>query len=165
MPTLNPSSEDVRIYEIAIMYQPDLDQKSESNLLSEIEGYFAEAKAKTLFKDPWSKRGLAYRIAGYDEAKFVIYYLEMDPSQVRELDGQLRLLKGVLRHLIVIPPKGYEAVSHEAKYQDWLKNRETIADVRLRKKEEKMQTTVVDQAKRTSKRMELKSKEEVKKPE
>ena len=122
------------------------------------------AKAKTLFKDPWSKRGLAYRIAGYDEAKFVIYYLEMDPSQVRELDGQLRLLKGVLRHLIVIPPKGYEAVSHEAKYQDWLKNRETIADVRLRKKEEKMQKTVVDQAKRTSKRMELKSKEEVKKP-
>ncbi len=165
MPTLIPSSEDVRVYEFAVMYQPDLDQKAESSLLTEIEGMFNDAKGKQLFQDPWSKRGLAYKIAGFTEAKFVIYYYEMPPASVRELDHQLRLLKGVLRHLIVIPPKGYEAVSHEAKYQDWLKNRETVAEVRTRKREEKLQKTVVDQAKRTSKRMETKAKEkEVAKP-
>ncbi len=164
MPTLNPSSEDVRVYEFAVMYQPDLDQKAESNLLKEVEGLFDEAKGKQLFKDAWSKRGLAYKIRGFEEAKFVIYYYEMDPANLRELDKQLRLLKGILRHLVVIPPKGYEAVSYEAKYQDWLKNRETVADVRERKKEEKLKQTVTAQAKRATKRAEAKTKEEVKQP-
>ena len=159
MPTLVPSSEDVRVYEFAVMYQPDLDQKAETTLVSEIEALFAEAQGKLLFKDPWTKRGLAYKIGGFEEAKFVIYYYEMPPASVRALDKQLRLQKGVLRHLVVIPPKGYEAVSHEAKYQDWLKNRETVAEVRTRKREEKLKQTVVDQAKRTSKRMETKAKE------
>ncbi len=163
MPTLVPSSEDVRVYEFAVMIRPDLDQKAESTLLSEVEALFTEGKGKLLFKDPWSKRGLAYKIEGFSEAKFVIYYYELPPASVREIDHQLRLLKGVLRHMMVIPPKGYEAVSHESIYQDWMKNRETIADVRARKKEEKTKQTVVDQAKRASKRLETKAKEVPKK--
>ncbi len=162
MPKLNPSSEDVRVYEVAIMLQPDLDQKAESLLLADIDKHFEEAKAKLLFKDPWSKRGLAYKIGGYDEAKFVIFYQEMDPAVIRELDKQLRLTKGILRHMIIIPPAGYEAVSYEASYQDWLKNRESVADVKKRKKEEKLTQTVTAQAKRATKRMEAKPKEEVK---
>ena len=156
MPTLTASSEDVRIYEIAIMYQPNLDQKAESTLIKNIEGLLAEAKAVVLFKDPWSKRGLAYTIKGFDEAKFVIYYVEAAPAEVRELDTQLRLEKGVMRHLIVLPPKGYEAISYESFYQDWMKNRETVAAERQRKKEEKLKKQVTANAKRASKRTDVK---------
>ncbi len=162
MPTLNPSSEDVRVYEIAVMLQPDLDQKAESNLLTEVEDHFTDAKAQTLFKDPWTKRGLAYKIGGFSEAKFVIYYLEIDPAVVRELDKQLRLTKGVLRHLIIIPPKGYEAVSYESRYQDWLKNRVTLAEQKQNKREERVKQAVTDQAKRAAKRIENKPKEVLK---
>lgn len=161
MPTLVPSSEDVRVYEFAVMYAPDLDQKAEATLLKEVEGLFVEAKGTLLFKDPWSKRGLAYKIGSFSEAKFVIYYYELPPVSVRELDHQLRLQKGVLRHLTTIPPKGYEAVSFEVKYQEWLNARETVAEARSRKREEKVQQTVVDRAKRVSKRMETKAKEKV----
>lgn len=164
MTKLVPSNEDVRVYEFCVMYQPNLDQKAESTLLSEIEGHFKEAQGTLLFKDPWSRRGLAYKVAGFDEAKFIIYYYEIPPASIRELDHQLRLQKGVLRHLMVIPPKGYEAVSYEARYQDWMKNRETIEDVRARKREEKTKKTVVDQAKRATKRLETKAKEAEKKP-
>ncbi|MDD5056160.1 MAG: 30S ribosomal protein S6 [Candidatus Peribacteraceae bacterium] len=153
MPTLVPSNEDVRVYEVAVAISPVLDQKEEANLLKEIDAHFAEAQAKLLFKDPWSKRGLAYKIGGFDQAKFIIYYMEMPPEKIRELDHQLRLTKGILRHLIVIPPNGYEAVSYEDKYQQWLKTRETQADVRHREKEEKLKKSVTDQAKRASKRM------------
>lgn len=159
MVKLIPSSEDVRVYEIALMYQPDLDQKAEKTLLSNVEGMFSEAKAKLLFKDPWTKRGLAYKIGGFSEAKFVIYYYEADPSTIRELDNSMRLEKGVLRHLILMPPKGYEAVSFEDRYQDWLKNRETVAEVRARKKEEKLKQTVATQAKRKTERLAAKPKE------
>ncbi len=162
MPTLIPSSEDVRVYEIAVMLQPDLDQKAEKNVLSEVEGHFTDAKAVTLFTDPWTKRGLAYNIGGFTEAKFVIFYLEMDPSVIRELDKQLRLTKGVLRHLVVIPPKGYEAVSYEDRYHDWLKNRVTLADQKQQKREDRLKQTVTNQAKRATKRMESKPKEALK---
>ncbi len=164
MPTLNPSSEDVRVYEIAVMLQPDLDPRGESKLLSEVEGHFAEAKAVTLFKDPWTKRGLAYKIGGFDEAKFVIYYLEIDPALVRELDKQLRLTKGILRHLVVIPPKGYEAVSYENRYQDWLKNRVTLAEQKQNKREERLKQTVTDTAKRAAKRITEQKPKEAAKP-
>lgn len=160
MPTLIASSEDVRVYEIAVMFAPDLDQRTESTLLKDIDQLFADAKAKLLFKDPWSKRGLAYRIGGYDQAKFVIYYYEMDPSMIRELDKQLRLTKGILRHLIVLPPKSYEAVSYEERYNDWMKNRETVADQRKRKKEEKTKELMAVTAKRAQKRKDAAKKEE-----
>lgn len=146
------------MYEIAVMIQPDLDQKSENALLAELDEHFAEAGAKLLFKDPWSKRGLAYKIGGFSEAKFVIYYQEIDPAKLRELDRQIRLTKGVLRHLVVLPPDEYEAVSFEAKYQEWLKTRETVADIRQRKREEKLKEAVTAQAKRATKRMETKTK-------
>jgi small subunit ribosomal protein S6 len=158
MPTLIPTSEDVRIYEIAVMYPASLDQKTESALLKSIDTLFAEAKATTIFKDPWSKRGLAYPIEGHTEAKYVIYYLEMDPKNVRELDEQLRLERGVLRHLIVLPPKGYEAVSYESRYQDWLKNRVTIEEMRRQKKEDKVKEQVAGNAKRAVKKSEEKKK-------
>lgn len=159
MPTLNPSNEDVRVYEIAVMIQPDLDQKAEATLIKELDLHFQEAEGKLLFKDPWSKRGLAYPISGFDEAKFIIFYFEMDPSKIRELDKQLRLQKGVLRHLIVIPPKDYEAVSYEDAYQQWLKTRETVSDMRRRKKEEKLKQQVVAGAKRATKRTEATKKD------
>ncbi|MEQ1849531.1 MAG: 30S ribosomal protein S6 [Candidatus Peribacteraceae bacterium] len=158
MPTLVPSSDDVRIYEISVMYPANLDQKSENALLKEIDDLFSEASAKVIFKDPWSKRGLAYPIKGHTEAKYVIFYAEMDPARVRELDHDLRLLKGVLRHLMLIPPKGYEAQSFESFYETWLKSRESAEDVRRRKTEEKAKETVVANAKRATKRMETKKK-------
>lgn len=93
MPTLSPSSDDVRVYEVAVMIQPNLDQKAEAVLHKEVEQLFAESKATPLFKDVWSKRGLAYPIQGHREAKYVIHYVEMAPAVVREFDRQLRLIK------------------------------------------------------------------------
>lgn len=154
MPILHASSDDVRVYEIAVMIAPDLDQKAEATLLREIDEHLGDAGAKLLFKDPWSRRGLAYPIKGFNEAKFVMYYCEVDPSKIRELQKQLTLQKGVLRHLVVMPPPRYEAISFEDAYQTWLKTRETMADVRRRKKEEKLQKQVIAGAKRQTKRAE-----------
>lgn len=153
MVQLIPSSEDVRVYEIAVMYQPDLNEKAEATMIKEIEDAFGEAKAKLMFKDPWSRRGLSYKIKGFSEAKFVIYYYEVDPAKIRELDGAIRLTKGVMRHLILMPPKGYDAVNYEERYQEWLKTRETVADKRKREKEEKLKESTAQQAKRETRRI------------
>lgn len=163
MTTLTPSSEDTRIYEISVMYASDMTPKDESALLKNLESIFSEAAGKQLFKDQWSRRGLAYKIKGTKEVKFVIFYYEFDPSKTREIDHAIRLEKGVLRHLIVIPPVGYEAVSFEDKYQEWIKTRETAADMRKREQEEKTKERVTTKAKMEAKRMEAQKKRKAEK--
>lgn len=135
MPTLVASSEDVRIYECAILY-PLLSQKEESVLLKEIDALFTEAGAKLVAKDAWGRRGLAYPIKGQTEGNFVIYYWELDPLKLKEVDQQMKILKNLSRHLFVKPPKNYQVVKYSETYKEWLKNRETLGQKKMREKEE-----------------------------
>ncbi len=148
MPSLVPSSEDVRIYELCLLYPYPFGQKEENDLLKEVEGLFTEVGGKQVAKDKWGRRGLAYDIKGFTEGNFVIYYYELDPAKVKEIDQQLRIMKGVLRHMFVKPPKNYQILKYSDVYEDWLKNRESVDEVRARQKEEKVKEQVAKKAKR-----------------
>lgn len=148
MATLNPSSEDNRIYEICLLYPPNLSQKDESTLLKEIEGLFDEAGGKHISTDKWGKRGLAYRIGGHDEGCYIIYYYDMDPSTLKELEENLRIMPNVLRHLVVKPPKDYEIVSYADKYVEWQKHEAQAGEREKAAKEKALQKKVAEKAKR-----------------
>lgn len=160
MVSYTPSSEDVRLYEIAILTPHPHGQKEESELQKGINEIFAEAKAKEIFKDIWGRRGLAYRIGGFTEGNFTIYYMEMEPAMVEEIDNQLRILKGVLRHMIVKPPKNYVIASYANTYEQWKEQSRLHEEQRAQEKEDKLKKQVVDKAKRTSTR-DVKKKDDV----
>jgi len=165
MPTLTETSEDTRVYEIAVLYPFPYTQKEEQTLLKEVEGIFAEAGGIQVTKDAWGRRGLAYKIGGYDEGNFVIYYYEFDPEKLKEMDQALRIVPGVLRHLIIKPPKGYQIVKYSEEYERWMKERETVHEKREREEEEDIKRQVADRAKRQAKKAEKKPKtDEAKKP-
>jgi ribosomal protein S6 len=150
MATVQPSSEDVRVYECAILYPYPFNQKEENQLLKEIEEMFTDAGGKLVFKDAWGRRGLAYQIGGYGEANVVIYYYELEPKKLKEIDGQLRILKGVLRHLIVKPPKNYQIASYAGKFEQWKEDEKMAEERKVSEKEEKLKKQVLDKAKRQS---------------
>ena len=159
MPDLIASSEDVRIYECAILTTYPLTQKDEAALAKEVDGYFAEAGAKLVSKDAWGRRGLAYLIKGANEANVTIYYYEMDPLKVKEVDNSLKIAKGVLRHMFVKPPKGYQIVKYGDKYEQWISSRESLDQKRAREKQEKLEEQVAAKAKRRAKTTEKKTPE------
>jgi small subunit ribosomal protein S6 len=150
MPTLSPTSEDTRIYEFCFLY-PILTQKEEQDLLKEIEGLLGEGTGKQIAKDNWGRRGLAYPIKGYKEGNIIVYHYELDPSRIDEVDEQLRIMKNVLRHLVVKPPKQYQIVKYSEAYEQWLKDRETQEEVKAREREQKVQEQVARKAKRQAK--------------
>lgn len=150
MPSLTPTSEDTRVYECAVLYPYPLSQKEEAEVLKEIEEIFAEADAKLIAKDAWGRRGLAYSIGGSTEGSYVIYHWEMDPSKLKEVDHALHINRRVLRHLIIKPPKGYQVTKYSEAYQEWLKTRESVEEVRAREREEKLQAQVAEKAKRAA---------------
>jgi small subunit ribosomal protein S6 len=151
MPTLVPTSEDTRIYEWCILYPYPFGQKEEAELLRDIEAMFTEVGSKLVKKDKWGRRGLAYSVGGFNEGSYVVYYYEMDPSKVKEIDTQLRIMKGVLRHMNVKPPKDYQVIEYSDAYEQWLKDREQIEEKRAREKEEKVKDLVARKAKRQAK--------------
>lgn len=154
MPTLTPSSEDVRIYEFAVLLPYPMVQKEEQIAIKEIETVFKEAGAKEVSKDVWGRRGLAYPIEGHSEGNFIVYYQEMDPGKIREVDTALRIIPNVLRHIVVVPPEGYQIVKYSEAYQEWLKTRESASEKSKRNREEEIQKRVADRAKRQVKRTE-----------
>ncbi len=151
MPEISATSEDTRIYEWCILYPYLLGQKEEREFFKEVEDLFSEVGATMVAKDLWGRRGLAYPVKGAKEGCFVIYHFEMDPSKVREVDLALRIMKGVLRHMFLKPPKHYQILKFSEKYEQWLKERETTEEVKTREQEEKVQEQVARKAKRQAK--------------
>lgn len=160
---LTPRSEETRIYEIAVLYPFPMGQKEEQDLLKAIDEHFAEAGAAVVMKDAWGRRGLAYNIGGLSEGTFVIYYVDMPAGSVRELDRQLRILKGLLRHMIIKPPKHYRALPYAKLYTQWQEDRVHEGERAVQEREEKLKQRVLEKAKRQTKRTEAKKKDE--KPE
>jgi ATPase subunit of ABC transporter with duplicated ATPase domains len=110
-------------------------------------------------KDAWGQRGLAYPIRKNREGNFVIYYYELSPAKVKEIDRQLRILPNVLRHLVVKPPKHYEIVRYAERYEQWLKERSAAEETRQKEEERRLQKKVAERAKIQAKRVETKKKE------
>jgi small subunit ribosomal protein S6 len=154
MPTLTPSTEDVRIYEVAVLLPYPMGQKEEQQTIKEVENILREAGAQELSKDVWGRRGLAYPIRGSIEGNFVVYHVEMDPRKLQEVDKALRIVSGVLRHMTVKPPKGYEIVRYSVAYEEWMKTRVTLAEKAKREQEVELQKRVAEKAKRQVKRAE-----------
>lgn len=147
----SPSSEDVRLYEVAVLLPYPANQKEEAETLKQLAEIFSEAGAKEIFKDAWGRRGLAYSIGGFKEGQFLFYYLELDPSKIAEIETQLRILKGVLRHMIIKPPKKYEIISYAERFEQWKDSERKAAENAVVAREEKLKKQVVDKAKRASK--------------
>lgn len=158
MATLQASSEDTRIYELCVLYPFPLNQKEETEILKGVEELLSEAGAKTIMKDVWGRRGLAYPIGGYREGSYVVYYVDMEPGKLKELDNQLRIMKGVLRHLIVKPPKNYKIVPYAGRFDEWKAQTKAAGELKAAEKEEKLKKQVLEKAKRAAKKPEAEKK-------
>ncbi|MBP9750877.1 MAG: 30S ribosomal protein S6 [Candidatus Peribacteraceae bacterium] len=156
-------NEDARLYEFCVLYPYPMPQKDEAALLKEIDSIFAEAGATMVSKDAWGRRGLAYTIGGYTEGVYVIYYVEMLPAKLAEVDQALKITKGLLRHMAVKPPKNYEIVSYAKRYEEWLERRHVEEQDRENEKTRRIEERVVEKAKRDAKRTEVVRKKPVEK--
>lgn len=150
MPVHVPSSEDVRVYECAILYPYPINQKEENELLKAIDEIFADAKATLILKDAWGERGLAYKVGGFEQANVLVLYYEIDPSKIKEIDRQLSILKGVLRHLLVKPVKNYDIAPMAGRLDQWKEQVRIDRETRIREKEEKKLKQVVEKTKRAA---------------
>ena len=90
-------------YEIAILYDPDLEVDLEK-ATTRVEKILTDTGgAKITNVDNWGKRKLAYPIKKHEMAIYVFYTVEMPGANVQKLEGILNITDEVIRFLIVRP--------------------------------------------------------------
>jgi small subunit ribosomal protein S6 len=89
-------------YEIAILYDPDLEIDLEK-ATSRVEKIFTDNAAKITKVDNWGKRKLAYTIKGHESGIYVFYTLDIAPENVRKIETILNITDEIVRFLIVRP--------------------------------------------------------------
>lgn len=89
-------------YEIAILYDPDLEVDLEK-ATSRVEKILTDNGAKITNVDNWGKRKLAYPIKKHEMAIYVFYAVEMPGVNVGKLEGVLNITDEVIRFLITKP--------------------------------------------------------------
>ncbi|EST37476.1 30S ribosomal protein S6 [Streptomycetaceae bacterium MP113-05] len=93
----------MRHYEVMVILDPDLDERSVSPL---IEGFLAvvrEGKGKVEKVDTWGRRRLSYEINKKPEGIYSVIDLQAEPAVVKELDRQMNLNESVLRTKVLRP--------------------------------------------------------------
>jgi len=92
----------VNQYEIAILYDPDLEVDLEK-ATSRVEKIFTDNGATIKNTDNWGKRKLAYAIKKHEMAIYVFYTVDMPGSNVQKLESILNITDEVIRFLITRP--------------------------------------------------------------
>ena len=151
------AEEEARLYEFAILYPSSLSQKEEQEFLHNITALFEEAGGKPVERDVWGARGLAYPIRGHREGKFLILHYTIDPARVRNIDQQLRIMKGVLRHLVLTVRSAGPIVKFSSRYDLWLKEEATKEQTQKTEKEEHVRRQFTERARRQAQRPQKKA--------
>jgi small subunit ribosomal protein S6 len=92
----------VNQYEIAILYDPDLEIDLEK-ATSRVEKIFTDNGATVKNADNWGKRKLAYPIKKHETAVYVIYTVEVPGPNVAKIESTLNITDEVIRFLITRP--------------------------------------------------------------
>jgi small subunit ribosomal protein S6 len=92
----------VNKYEIAVLYDPDLEIDLEK-ATSKVEKIFTDNGGTGVMADNWGKRKLAYPIKKNEAAVYVIYTLDLPGEGVHKIESTLNITDEVIRFLIVRP--------------------------------------------------------------
>jgi small subunit ribosomal protein S6 len=93
----------VRHYELMIILDPDLEERTIAPSLEQFLKVVTTAGGTVAKLDVWGRRRLAYEIAKKAEGIYAVVDLNSEPAAVAELDRQLNLNESVLRTKVLRP--------------------------------------------------------------
>ncbi|GGM69323.1 30S ribosomal protein S6 [Thermopolyspora flexuosa] len=93
----------MRRYEVMVILDPSLDERTVAPSLDQFLGVVREDGGQVEKVEVWGRRRLAYDIKKKSEGIYAVIDLNCSPAAVKELDRQLNLNEGVLRTKVIRP--------------------------------------------------------------
>lgn len=92
---------DTRNYELMFVVGADLDEEQLEALVQRIQRYLETAQAQVYSLKSWGLRRLAYTLKGQREGRYYLAQFSAPTQTVNDLDRSVRMIEGVLRHILV----------------------------------------------------------------
>ena len=92
---------DTRTYELMFIASAQLGDTELETLLQRVQRYLEAAEAEVLSFKEWGLRRLAYPILKQREGRYYLVHFRGSPQSINPLDRNLRLIEGLMRHIIV----------------------------------------------------------------
>ena len=93
----------MRRYELMVILDPDLDERTIAPSLEQFLGVVRNAGGTVDAVNVWGKRRLAYEIRKKADGFYAVIDLAAEPAVMAELDRQLNLNESVLRTKVMRP--------------------------------------------------------------
>ncbi|GAA1893845.1 30S ribosomal protein S6 [Streptantibioticus ferralitis] len=93
----------MRHYEVMVILDPDLEERSVAPLIENFLAVIRNGGGKVEKVDTWGRRRLAYEIKKKPEGIYSVLDINAEPAVVKELDRQLNLNESVLRTKVLRP--------------------------------------------------------------
>ena len=91
----------VRTYELIYILKPDAAEQEVNDLHGQVAA-IVERMGGTIEKtDTWGRRKMAYEIGHHKEGFYVLEVITGSGELMKEIDRRLKVIEGLLRHLIV----------------------------------------------------------------
>jgi small subunit ribosomal protein S6 len=91
----------MRQYETAFLIAPNLPEEDNEKLISQMAEVVSKQKGKMINVDEWGKRKLAYPIQKFEEAFYVFFLYEGDPSIPLELERRFKQTEPIIRYMTI----------------------------------------------------------------
>lgn len=93
--------EQLRNYELVLVINPEITDEQFEATLDSVSRFIAGKGGAISETEKWGKRKLAYPIRHFSEGSYVLTKLQLKPASSKELEANLQISEGVLRHLLV----------------------------------------------------------------
>jgi small subunit ribosomal protein S6 len=93
----------MRHYELMVILNPDLEEKTVGPSLDQFLGVIRDGGGTVEKVDIWGRRRLSYEIDKRWEGIYAVVDLVAEPATVKELDRQLNLSEAVMRTKVLRP--------------------------------------------------------------
>ena len=91
----------LRDYELVVILTPEIGDDVIGESLERLSQTITGRGGEVVDVNHWGRRRLAYPIRRHLEGNYVVSQIKLDPSEVPDLESNLRISEEVIRHLIV----------------------------------------------------------------
>lgn len=91
----------MRDYELIFILSPKIDEENIPGTVEKVSKLVTDRGGTIESVDHWGKRKLAYPIRRFSEGNYVSTHLKLKPTELTELETNLKLAEDVIRYLLV----------------------------------------------------------------
>lgn len=89
-------------YELVIVISPEIDEENTDKIIDNISELIKSNEGTIEDLDRWGIRKLAYPIDKFREGNYISSLVNIDPSKVNVIEGNIRGNEDVIRHLLTV---------------------------------------------------------------